>query len=1189
MVRLRLLGPIEVRAESDGPWTRPSPQQRHLLALLAAPPSQPRDAALLADTMWHGDPPPNANRLLQGLVSRLRAAMGQLHEGDGPLRTVAGGWRLDLAADDLDTLRFEQVLDRAGDRATATDLDGAGTLVDEALHLWRGRPFGDYADEPLVAGEVARLEERRLEALELGIRVRLAAGHHGVAIAELRELLVDQPLREGLWGLLMVALYRSGRQADALVAYQRVRERLVDELGVEPGPELRGLHQQILRHDLATGVGVVGSGPPPVQFDGLRGLPRARTALVGRTAELDLLTDVLAVHQVVTIVGLGGVGKTRLAVAAAEAAAPTVAQGGFVDLTRVSADRLVRAVATTLGVVERAHEPLVDTLVERLRRGPTLVVLDNVEHLLAEVGDLVERLTTAAPELVVLATSRERLGVPGEHVAAIEPLAVARVVRPSSVDDGGWAAPGAVDATASTRALAGSHALSDAAVMFLDRVRDTVPDVVADPGRLEAVCRRLDGLPLAIELAAARCASLGIDGLLAGLDDRLRLLTAAGGPARHRSLRAVLDWSHDLLDDDEQRSFRRLGVFTGSFDLAAATAVAAPGEVAIGPRPAATDVAARSRTADLVGRLADKSLVVHRDGADGSRWRLLDTVRDYALERLATDGDVRGVRRRYREWAVAEADHLRSRMDAGERWREVFHEVEADLRAALGTPDVDADRGWDAGVEGERLGLAFDVAALQARSGSYSSAQEAYATATALARVAGGPDDLARAALGASASGMLFGVSDRQRVDWLEEALAAQRDRPTAVRVRLLARLALELYWLVDRERSLELADEAIGLARRVGDAAAHAEALMALHYLTRGPEATAERLALSSEVVARAERGGATELALAGRAAHVVDLLAAGDLTGVEAQLGVLWEAAERLQRPAFQWYTDVYRLVLALLAGDFEDADTLATTAIAAGRQVAEFSVGLYFAEAITDLRDPGPALRRERGARFDELDRRFPGVLVWRCLGLLNELALVHPGSRSVTSPPLPAVRHDGVRRLRGRARRLADEVLDPTPRDAHWLVEACLLAEVAAELGDTHLATRLGQVLRPHAGGLAVAGRVGACRGGVSHALGLVRVVAGDLDGAILDLGDAVDLHDRLGMRPHLARSLSALAHALDQRGRDDDADGAEAARGRAAAIGQDLEPSGASPSVASASAAASTRRSTSVGADVPDHG
>lgn len=1175
-MRVRVLGPIEVRAGPDWPWTSPTPQQRMVLGALAAPAGRARDLVVLREALWADEPPDNAHRLVQALVSRLRSSLGQPTDADGPLRSVEGGWRLDLDPDELDATSFDREVERATGLLARGDIDAAGQTLDRALEAWRGRPFGDLADEPCVAAEAARLEERRLDAVQVRLKVRLAVGANGPAITELKELLTEHPLREQLWVLLMTALYRAGRQAEALVAYQRIRRRLVDELGVEPGPDLQRLHARILRHEVDGGDGGGpatldgatespgvpearrGAGVSDVAPTAVRGLPVARTSFVGRDRERTELARILRTEQVVTVLGPGGVGKTRLATTVADQVGTRFARGGaFVDLTRVEPDRLTRAVARALAVVERPDETLAEALVDHVRRGPLLLVLDNCEHQLDEVADLVDELVGASRDLVVLATSRERIGLDGERVHQLHPLPLDDAVDVAAADpaSAGRAPDAAVDP--------GDPSGSDAVRLFLDRTRAVAPDFHADPAQLADLCRRLDGLPLAIELAAARAGSLGIEGLQSGLDDRLRLLrVTGGGRARHRSLRAVLDWSHDLLDEQEQATLRRLAVFTGPFDLVAATAVAGGGPSGGPPRGAVG-----SQTTDLVGRLVDKSLLVHLDVADHSRWMLLDVVRDYGLERLAESGETAMVRDRHLRWAVEAALDLTDRMQSGADWRASFRRVEGDLRAALDAVPADArsDRQADSdaprpGVgqrDACRLELAFAVASLQARTASYRAAQDAYEAAIGLARSVGGADELARAALGASVSGMVFGVSDRRRVDWLEEALAAQGDAATGLGARLQARLSMELYWSEDRPRSLALADEALTTARRVGDDAAQAQAMYALHYTSRGPEGADERVALSSEVVERAERGGVAELALAGRAAHVVDLLAVGDLTGMDAALGMLWEAAERLQRPAFQWYTDVYRVVRALLEGRFEDADALAATAIAAGRNVTEFTVGLFFAEAVTDLRDPTPSVRRHRAARLDDMATRFPRVLVWRCLALLNELALVHPGPRTVVSDPLPTARHDGVRAIRAAGRDLADDVLDRSTRDAHWLVEACLLGELAAELGDVRLAARLDESLRPHAERLAVAGRVGACRGAVSHALGLLRWTLEDLDGAVVDLDVAATMHGRIGARPHLARSLVALARVRELRDGPGDRATAAAARERIITVGREL--------------------------------
>ncbi|WP_163506024.1 LuxR C-terminal-related transcriptional regulator [Fodinicola acaciae] len=338
-------------------------------------------------------------------------------------------------------------------------------------------------------------------------------------------------------------------------------------------------------------------------------LPVSRTTFVGRRVERETVASALASGGVVTLVGPGGVGKTRLAAVVAQAS--NVAFGGaFVDLVPVGADSLVPAVAAALGVVERAYQPLEAAVLDRLGRGPSLLVLDNCEHLSAVVATFVDRVLAACPETAVLATSRERLGVPGERTVALRPLPVG----------------------------------SDAERLFLDRAHSVDPDFGAEPGVIAELCARLDGMPLAIELAAARSGALGAAGLLAGLGDQLRLLAGGRGTVvRHRSLRAVVDWSHDLLDDDERTVFRRLGIFAGHFDLHAAACVGGGdiGDVAV--------------AADVLGRLVDKSMVLRQPG-EPVRWRMLEAMRAYARERLEEGDDRDATRRRYLEWAAAVSD-----------------------------------------------------------------------------------------------------------------------------------------------------------------------------------------------------------------------------------------------------------------------------------------------------------------------------------------------------------------------------------------------------------------------------------------------------------------------------------------------------------------------------------------------------
>jgi predicted ATPase/DNA-binding CsgD family transcriptional regulator len=382
---------------------------------------------------------------------------------------------------------------------------------------------------------------------------------------------------------------------------------------------------------------------------GIAGLPAPLTTFIGRETERERLLEALRAARLVTLVGPGGVGKTRLATEVAGAAQGSFSSGGaFVDLVPVGEAYVAQAVAAALGVTERPDQHLQEAIAERLGDGEALLILDNCEHAIDTVAKFAERTLSRCPRTRILATSRERLGVPGERVLPLSPFAPAA-------------------ATAAPVPLT-----SHAELLFLDRAAAADPGFTADPATLTLLCTRLDGMPLAIELAAARVAALGTDGLLAGLDDHLRLLAGGRGvDERHRSLRAVIGWSHQLLDEEERALFRRLAVFAGSFDLDAVVAV--------------TPDVARSQAADVLGRLADKNLITLHRRPGPTRWRLLETVRAYAAERLATDGETETTRKLHLEWAASAAATLEDALDGQltGKWRNDFDIVADDLRSAL--------------------------------------------------------------------------------------------------------------------------------------------------------------------------------------------------------------------------------------------------------------------------------------------------------------------------------------------------------------------------------------------------------------------------------------------------------------------------------------------------------------------------
>lgn len=389
---------------------------------------------------------------------------------------------------------------------------------------------------------------------------------------------------------------------------------------------------------------------------GVTGLPTQWTTFVGRERESREARKALGEGRLVTLLGPGGVGKTRLAAEVSARAGVDYEHGGaFVELVPVRPEFLVQAVAAGLGVTGRAGQTLDESLLEHLTTRTMLVVLDNCEHVLEAVAELVGRILAGCPRISVLATSRERLGVPGERLVIVPPLATA-----ADDDD---ALP------------------SEATRLFLDRALAADPQFADDPLVVAELCARLDGMPLAIELAAARAGSLGAAELLAGLDDQLRLL--AGGRSadeRHRSLRSVLDWSYGLLGAEEQHFLHRLGVFASGFDLAAAADVAADGD--------------RAAAADLLGRLTDKSLVARQRVAGAARWRLLETVRTYAFDKLAATDDITATRARHLDWARRSALDLETRVDSDATWRDTFDAIVDDLRAALATPG-DAQAGYE--------------------------------------------------------------------------------------------------------------------------------------------------------------------------------------------------------------------------------------------------------------------------------------------------------------------------------------------------------------------------------------------------------------------------------------------------------------------------------------------------------------
>jgi predicted ATPase/DNA-binding SARP family transcriptional activator len=652
-MEFRILGPLEVH-DGSGPVRVPGAKERALLADLLVHAGRVVAADRLVEDLWGDEPPGNPANTLQGRVSALRRALGPA--GAGLVVTSPPGYRLAVEPEQLDAGRFQRLLAEA-DAAASREGPRAARQLEAALGLWRGPALAEFADRPWALAEATRLEELRLAAQEALAELRLAGGGHAELVGELEALVAAQPLRERRRGQLMLALYRSGRQADALRVYGETRAILAEELGIDPSPELQRLQRAILTQDPAIappGRTRAPAAPP-------HNLPERLTSLVGRDQELDELGKLVGQHRLVTVTGPGGAGKTSLAVEAARRLAAGFPDGVWLVELAVLADPglLAEAVAATLGLRDEPGPPgttppaLADRLAGYVRDQDLLLVLDNCEHLVAGCAGLAARLLRAAPGLRVLATSREVLGVPGELVWPAPPLSVP--------GDPGRAGPGGphgavpdpgADADRDTAAVPEVLAGYDGVRLFLDRAQLADPSFVLDGDNALAVaeiCRRLDGLPLAIELAAARVRALPAAELAARLEDRFGLLAGAGRARdpRQRTLRATVDWSFQLLEEPDRRLFRRLSVFAGGWTVAAAEAVCGGGGL---DAPEAVTADAGGVLEGLV-RLVDRSLVV-AVGGDPARFRMLETLRAYGAERLAEAGEAGLAAARHSAWFV---------------------------------------------------------------------------------------------------------------------------------------------------------------------------------------------------------------------------------------------------------------------------------------------------------------------------------------------------------------------------------------------------------------------------------------------------------------------------------------------------------------------------------------------------------
>ncbi|HET8742439.1 MAG TPA: BTAD domain-containing putative transcriptional regulator [Gaiella sp.] len=857
-MEFRLLGPVEVRGDDGERVSLGGRRPRALLAVLLLNANRPVATDRLIDAVWGEAPPASVRGALQVHVHALRKALGR-----DRIVTQPPGYLVRVEEGELDVDRFARLVE-------------AGSFA-EALTLWRGPALADLASEDFARADAARLDEARLSAQEARIAAELDAGRHDALAGELEALVAAHPHRERLRAQQMLALYRAGRQTDALGAYRGARAAL-DELGLEPSAELRSLEQRILRQDPE--LLPAATAPRDTALPGTP--PGARTPLVGRDLEVAAVRALLGRPEIrlLTLTGPGGTGKTRLAIAAAEGAGHAL----FVDLSAVAEPGLVLpTVARALGADEAPGRTDLETVVEALDGGPGLVVLDNFEQVLgaaAQIADLVD----SAPGLRVLVTSRSPLRVAAEHVYAVPPLAVPE--------------PG--DETAAGICRVGSVRL------YADRARATDPGFEVTDENAAAVarvCRALDGLPLALELAAARVRTLGPEGLADRLGKRLSLLSrgARDLPERQRSLRATLDWSAQLLDEDARGVLAALGAFNGGASLEALEAVADDVDVA-----------------GALDDLLDAALVTRSGTAGAPRFGTLETVREYAGELLGASGKERGVRDRHLDWllALVEGDTLLRHRVMDASWLARVELEHDNIRAGLAHAEATGD------VERE-LRLATAMRYFWRVRGYVEEARHRLERGVALSD---GVDDVLRARTLAEAGVTAFAAADpeRSRELWLEALPLFEQLDDRREAGRALMEIGATWHAEGDLDRAVEyyessrqaLADvdeNATGVVLANLGAVYHA-----LGELDRAEAATAEALALAERI--DDEDGVAvSSLNLSG-----IDL-DRGDLSSAARHVRVALDKAQRLAYREVTAYALGITGVIAICTGRPEHAAVL------------------------------------------------------------------------------------------------------------------------------------------------------------------------------------------------------------------------------------------------------------------------
>ena len=747
-----ILGELQV-VQAGQPRDLGSLRQRSLLARLLVRAGQPISTDRLLEELWPEEVPDKARHTLHVYISRVRAVLG---DGRDRLESDTTGYRLRIEPDELDALRFERLSSEGRDALAEDRPEAASEALAAALSLWRGPALVEFADEPFAEAEATRLDQLRLGTQEDRIRADLALGRHAELVEQLRTLTLEQPFREALWEQYMLALYRSGRQAEALQVFGEARLHLAEELGIEPGPALKRMEQRVLAQDPELDLAPKRDrGTRPAAVGPRHNLPLQRTTFVGRERDLAIARELLGASRLLTLTGAPGSGKTRMGLRLAAEQLQAYPDGVlFVSLASVSDSmRIEPTITAALDELDSNDERSgahLDDLVTRVCDRRCLVVLDNCEQL-AGGFEAVGRLLDAAPDLTVLATSRAPLELAGEQEFPVLPL---ELPPPNLPPD-----------PAALRSY-------DAVALLVARARAADPsfDVTGEnAAAIAGIVRRLDGLPLAIELGASRLRLLTPQGLLERLEHRLPLLTA--GPsdtiARHQALRDAIAWSYELLDEPERQLFRRLGMFVNAFTVDAAAFMA-------------------ERTSDDVlsglESLLAQSLLYRPVDVGEARFAMLQTLREFAVERLEDAGELEEARCRHASYYLQLAETPVGGPEAGAADALVgrlLPEIE-DIRTALQGCAKEADR---------QTGLRLSAASWRVwqPAGRLSEGREL-----------------------------------------LEQLLAEPGPEP-ALRAEALTALAGMAYWQADFSRAWSCYEEALRLFRELGDRAHEADVLYGL------------------------------------------------------------------------------------------------------------------------------------------------------------------------------------------------------------------------------------------------------------------------------------------------------------------------------------------------------------------------